>query len=224
MDRLVDPFVEIFHAHAAWVGPILGLLTFLESLVLIGAFFPATVLMLAAGALVGSGLLPPVPVLLWCVAGAAAGDAVSYSIGRKVGPRAWRHRYLAAHRRSFARARLFFRKHGTLSIYLGRFLGPLRALIPLVAGMTSMRRGRFQVANLGSAVAWTPSMLAPGYLAAKGVRVLELGDHAGTVAAVVAAGGVLIVLASAARKRIRASASYAAELGGAQPLKADRLT
>jgi membrane protein DedA with SNARE-associated domain len=48
-------------------------------------------------------------------------------------------------------------------------MGPVRAFVPLIAGITAMPASRFQVANIGSALVWVPVMLAPGYLAAKGV-------------------------------------------------------
>jgi membrane protein DedA with SNARE-associated domain len=166
----------VLERNRAWAGPILGLVTFGESMVLIGAFFPATVLMVIAGGLAGAGVVHPAPVLLWCIVGASAGDAVSYWIGRKVGPRAWRHPRLKPHRRGLARARLFFRKYGVASIYLCRFMGPVRAFVPLIAGVTAMNQRRFQLANVGSAAVWVPIMLAPGYLAAKGVEGMGGAD------------------------------------------------
>lgn len=163
--------------NAQWAGPILGLITFGESMVLIGAFFPATVLMVTAGGLAGAGVIDPLPLLLWCFAGATLGDALSYWLGRRLGPKAWRHPMLKRHRTALARARLFFRDYGVLAIYICRFMGPVRAFVPLIAGMTGMGQRKFQIANLGSAAIWVPVMLAPGYLAAKGVEWLNLaGD------------------------------------------------
>ena len=67
-----------------------------------------------------------------------------------------------------ARARLYFRRYGAASIFMGRFLGPLQAVVSLTAGATGMGKGRFHVANVLSALIWTPAMLAPGYVAAGG--------------------------------------------------------
>ena len=173
MEDLIADLGAFIERHSFWAGPVLGLITFGESMVLIGAFFPATVLMVAAGGLAGAGVIDPVSLLLWCVAGASAGDAVSYWLGRRVGPAAWRHPRLRPHRRALARARLFFRRYGVASIFLCRFMGPVRAFVPLIAGITAMGQRRFQLANVGSALVWVPVMLAPGYLAAKGVD--ELG-------------------------------------------------
>src|SRR5690606_8832601 len=159
--------------HQAWAGVVLGLVTFVESLVLVGAFVPATALMLLAGGLMAKGVLDPVGVILSCAVGATLGDAVSYWIGRRLGPKAMRHQAFRPHRRKIARTRFFTRKYGPASIYIGRFFGPLRAFVPIAAGMLRMPAGRFQVANVLSALIWVPAMLAPGYFAAKGLAEIE---------------------------------------------------
>jgi membrane protein DedA with SNARE-associated domain len=161
--------------HHAWAGLTLGLVTFLESLVLIGAFVPATALMLLAGGLVASGALDPVSVLMWCAGGAALGDAVSYGLGRRLGASALRRPLFVRHRRAIARTRLFSRRYGVASIFIGRFFGPLRAFVPVMAGMLQMKRATFQLANVASAVVWVAALLTPGYLAAQGLAVLERG-------------------------------------------------
>lgn len=177
MDALLNPLGDFISRHHAWAGAVLGVITFVESLVFIGAFVPATALMVIAGGLVAAGVLDPASVLLWCVAGAVMGDAVSYQLGRRWGPSALRRSEFKPHRRVIARTRLFFRRYGPISIFIGRFFGPLRAFIPLVAGMMLMKSRRFQIANVVSAILWVPIMLAPGYFAALGLARLEaLGE------------------------------------------------
>ena len=197
MEDLIAELNTFVQEHVAWAAPILGLITFGESLVFIGAFFPATALMVTAGGLIGAGILNPVPVLLWCIAGATLGDAVSYWIGRRVGPSAWRHPWLKKHRRPLARARLFFRHYGVASIFLCRFMGPVRAFVPLIAGMTAMNQTKFQLANFFSAVVWVPVMIAPGWLVAAGLTQFGgLDDHLHTIGIVgsIAVGVTLITL------------------------------
>lgn len=153
-------------ANGQWAGPVIGLLAFGESLVLIGMFVPATALMFAVGGLIGAGTLDPVPVILSAIVGAVLGDWLSYAIGRRIGPSAYRRWPLSGHRTGIARARLFFRRYGFASIFLGRFFGPVRATIPLVAGVIGMPPRAFQLANILSAIVWVPLLFAPGYLAA----------------------------------------------------------
>ncbi|MBX7249105.1 MAG: DedA family protein [Caulobacteraceae bacterium] len=179
-------------------------------MVLIGAFFPATVLMVTAGGLAGAGVIDPWSLVIWCVVGASLGDAISYWLGRRLGPKAWTHPRLKQHRAALARARLFFRRYGVFSIYICRFLGPVRAFVPLIAGMTGMRNRKFQIANIGSATIWVPIMLAPGYLGAKGVEIAgSSGGHGlGVVAVmVIGASGAAWFAWKAVRKQLDAQAA-----------------
>ena len=212
MEDLIADLNTFVQEHVMWAAPILGLITFGELLVFIGAFFPATALMVTAGGLIGAGILNPIPVLLWCIAGATLGDAVSYWIGRRVGPSAWRHPWLKKHRRPLARARLFFRHYGVASIFLCRFMGPVRAFVPLIAGMTSMNQVKFQMANFFSAVVWVPVMIAPGWLVAAGLTQFgSLDDHLHTIGivatvALVVTAATLIAWKLISKKLIREGA------------------
>lgn len=150
-------------SHKDWAGPILLIAAFGESLVVIGLFIPATALMIFTGGLVQQGVLDAPTVIIWSIIGAVLGDAASYWIGRGVGPSLVRRWPLNKDPTAIARARLFFRKFGFISIFIGRFLGPIRSTIPMVAGMARMRHLTFQIANVASAVAWVPIMLLPGY-------------------------------------------------------------
>jgi membrane protein DedA with SNARE-associated domain len=210
MDAILQSLAEFIARHSGWAGLVLGVITLLESLVLVGAFIPATALMVMAGGLIAAGVLDPVQVVLWCVAGAVIGDTVSFELGRRLGPRALRHPMFVSHRRKIARTRLFNRRYGPASIFIGRFFGPLRAFVPLVAGLLQMRRRTFQVANVLSAVVWVLAILAPGYFAARGLAELEaLGEaHVATIAGLTLGGLVLvaIVCREILRRRARAMA------------------
>nr|WP_295107829.1 DedA family protein [uncultured Caulobacter sp.] len=195
MDSLLSPVSAFVSEHQAWAGPILGILTLLESMFLIGAFVPATALMLLAGGLIASGALDPVEVFFWCVAGAAIGDAVSFQIGRRVGARALRHPSLRPRRRAVARTRLYARRYGVVSVFVGRFFGPLRAFVPVMVGMLRMRTWVFQLANVASAALWVGVLLAPGYLATRGLALLELQ---GWVLWLVLGGGAIVVVGGTA--------------------------
>lgn len=208
MDPMLQATSDFISRHHDWAAAVLGAIIFLESLVFIGAFIPATALMLVVGGLLAAGVLDPVPVLVFGVAGAVLGDAISYALGRRMGPKVLRHRSLRAHRRKVARTRLFTRRHGALAIFMGRFFGPLRAFVPVVAGVLQMRHRSFQLANVVSAIVWVPAVLAPGYFAAKGLAELEALWEADPVTlvivatALILAGGVAVwqVLAHRARR------------------------
>jgi membrane protein DedA with SNARE-associated domain len=159
--------------HKDWAGPIMGGIAFGESLVLVGLFFPATLIMVFAGAAIQQGQLDAATIIGWSIAGASLGDLVTYWIGRWIGPRIVHHWPLNRDRTAVARARLFFRKYGFLSIFIGRFLGPVRPTIPLVAGIMRMRHLTFQIANVTSAIVWVPFMLFWGIIFGKAVGDLS---------------------------------------------------
>lgn len=191
MSHLFQNLGEFIAQHSAMAGVILGAVIFVESLAIVGAFVPATALMVLVGGLMAAGVLNPVEVIVCCVIGAVLGDAVSYEIGRRLGARSLRKPMFRNHRRGIARARLFCRQYGSASIYIGRFFGPARAFVPLLTGMMAMSRRRFQFANVGSALVWVPVMLAPGWLAAKGLAELEQLIEADRLTLVLAIGAGL---------------------------------
>lgn len=199
MDSLLSTAGEFIARHHLWAGVILGVVTFFESLVVIGAFVPATGLLVAAGGLVAAGVLDPYSVVFGCVIGAVLGDAISYWIGRRLGTKVLRQPMLLPHRRKIAWTRLYCRRYGVASIFVGRFFGPLRAFVPVMVGVLRMRQRVFQVANVTSAFVWVLAMLAPGYLAAKGLARLEfLSEAHGATLMVIAfvclSAGALVIM------------------------------
>jgi len=177
MQALIDPVILFIQENQSWASLVIFLFAFGESLFVVGLFLPATVLLFATGTLIASGMLSAGPILFWGVAGAITGDAVSFWLGRWMGPKVLRHKRLNAYRRQVARARLFFYRYGFLAVLIARCLGPLRCFVPTVAGVMGMPELRFQVANVVSAILWLPALLAPGYLATLSVEALKDGHH-----------------------------------------------
>jgi len=204
MQAFIDQLVVFIQINQAWAGPILALITMGESMLLIGIAIPATGLMIATGGLAGSGIIDPEPIVLWGLAGAVVGDALSYWIGRWIGPSLLRHRWLRKQRTGVARAKAFFVRYGFLAILIGRFLGPIRSTVPTVAGMMKMHHFHFQIANVLSALLWVPLMLAPGYLTARGLGAVEHGEEISIlVGTVLSVGAGVWILFAMTRKRRR---------------------
>ena len=211
MDELIPRATAFIAQHGMWAGPIVGVLAFGESLAVVGLFIPATALMIAVGGLIGMGAVEPLWIIGWAIVGACLGDWISYALGRRIGPSIYRRWPLNRHRQMVARARLFFRRYGFLSIFAGRFLGPVRATIPLVAGVMDMQHRRFQIANVTSAILWVPVMFAPGYFAVKTLGSVEQVSEAhllgmGVLVAALTIGAAAIaarVLGRSDRKRRR---------------------
>lgn len=175
MDNAVRAIISFISLNAGWTFPILFLVSFGESFVFVSFAFPATTVLFAAGTLVPAGVLPLWPVLAGAVMGAVLGDAISYMLGRRYGPLLEKRWPFTRHPELLPQGFAFFEKHGSKSIYIGRFFGPLRAAIPLIAGITQMPRGRFWVANILSALIWAPALMIPGAIA--GYAAGLLGAH-----------------------------------------------
>lgn len=171
MEFLTPQIAESIAQNSVWAGAFLFAMTLMEALLVVGLLIPILGVMLVAGALMAQGLMHPVEVILWCSAGAAAGDALSYLMGRGLGGRRATKLLFGGQRRLLARAKLLNRKHGVLAIAAARYLGPARPFIPILAGISRDRPWRFQIANVLSAPLWVISLLAPSYLAARNLQM-----------------------------------------------------
>ncbi|MCU7906595.1 MAG: VTT domain-containing protein [Candidatus Thiodiazotropha sp. (ex Epidulcina cf. delphinae)] len=148
--------------HAFWAGLVVFLVAFSESVALFGLLVPGVVMMFGFGALIATGILNFWPVFWWAVAGAVAGDGLSFWLGRHFQERLQGFWPFSQHPSTLQRGIAFFEKYGGKSVAIGRFFGPVRAIIPLVAGMLGMSPWRFVIANLSSALVWAPAYLLPG--------------------------------------------------------------
>lgn len=164
MDTLLPSLPAWISAHPHWAYLIVFLVALAESVAIIGMLVPGVLILFGAGALIATGDLAFWPVAGAAVLGAVLGDAFSYWLGRRYGPLLQRRWPLNRYPKQLAQGIAFFARYGGKSVVLGRFFGPGRAIVPLVAGMLQMPPGRFALANLGSALAWGPAYLAPGIL------------------------------------------------------------
>jgi undecaprenyl-diphosphatase len=154
-------WIEQNPAHAGWVVFAMSLV---ESLAIVGVAVPGVVILFGVGTLIGAGLLDFWSMCLWAIAGAVIGDGLSYWLGHHFDYLTERWRWFRVHPDHLQKGVRFFEKYGDLSVALGRFFGPIRAIVPLVAGLMRMPPRRFFIANVLSAVVWAPAYLIPGTL------------------------------------------------------------
>ncbi|SDO32954.1 undecaprenyl-diphosphatase [Halomonas shengliensis] len=136
----------------------------LESLALVGVLVPGVLLITAAASMAGHQELALPATLAAAFLGAVAGDGASFLLGYTQHERVTRRWPLSQHPEFLARGARFFRRYGVLSVFLGRFVGPVRPIVPLIAGMLRMSPRTFTWANLASAALWAPAYVLPGYL------------------------------------------------------------
>jgi membrane protein DedA with SNARE-associated domain len=162
--------VEFVRVHQQWAAPVVFALAFGESLAFISLLLPAWAALVGIGVLIGSGGLNFWPIWVAGAVGAALGDWLSYWIGVKLGPPVAQIWPLSRHPELLPKGEAFVKRWGVLAIFIGRFFGPLRASVPLVAGIFRMPFWPFQTANFSSAFLWAAVLLTMGDVAAKVVR------------------------------------------------------
>jgi membrane protein DedA with SNARE-associated domain len=165
IESLRTTVVEFVRHNQAWAPFIVAFLAFGESLAFLSLLFPATVILVGIGAVIGGLQLGFWPVWAGAVAGAVIGDWLSYEFGHHFKDRVHDFWPLNRHRDLIDRGEAFSRKYGVWAIFLGRFFGPLRAFVPLVAGIFEMPRPAFQFANVSSALLWAYLLLTVGDVA-----------------------------------------------------------
>ncbi len=156
--------VALLIQHPRWAWAAVFLINLSESLLVVGLFVPGTVVMFGIGALVAMGAMGLWATLGFAVAGALVGDGLSYLIGRRYREHLRDWWLCKRHPEWIARSERFFLRHGAKSVIFGRFIGPVRPIIPAVAGMMGMSPARFYLANFLSAVTWAPAYILPGVL------------------------------------------------------------
>lgn len=162
MAELIQGLLAWVSQNPGWAHLAVFFVALIESLAIVGLVVPGVIMMVGAGALIATGALDFWPVCLWAVAGAVAGDGLSYWLGRRYQDRLKDGWPFSRYPESLHTGMRFFEKYGGKSVAFGRFVGPVRAVIPLVAGMMGMSTRRFLVANVLSALVWAPVYLLPG--------------------------------------------------------------
>ncbi|QJQ94093.1 MULTISPECIES: bifunctional DedA family/phosphatase PAP2 family protein [Halomonadaceae] len=173
---------------------IVALIALLECLAVVGLILPGVVLMTAAASLAGHQELSAAWVIAAAFFGALAGDGLSFALGhtqRERIPRLWP---FYRHPEWLARGARFFQRYGTLSVIFARFVGPVRPIMPLIAGMLHMSPLAFFWASLLSALLWAPAYVLPGYLLGRTWQQL-LNIPPGTQQWLIALGGTIALLA-----------------------------
>jgi len=205
MDDLAQSLFAFVKAHENWAGAVLFAIAFTESSAVVSLVFPGVTLLIAAGTLIEAGALPSAPVIVGAILGAAAGAAVSYVIGRAFGDDVSRLWPFSRNVELLPAGIRFFRRHGGKSVFIGRFYGPIRGIIPLVAGLMLMPQTRFWIANLAASLVWAPMLLLVGDVVADlGDRVIGSARTVMVIFAVLtlfALAGVLVAVLRARRNR-----------------------
>lgn len=174
-----------------WGYLIIFLGAMLESAAFLGLVIPGESLVLVAGFLAAQGSLDLDVLIVAVAVGAAIGDSIGYEMGRQMGRPALL-RYGGRFGLNEARVQSaddFFARHGSKAVFLGRFVGFARALVPFLAGSSHMAYRTFLPYNVLGAVLWASAVALLGYFLGASWQTAE--RWIGRASAIV--GGLVVV-------------------------------
>lgn len=178
-----------------------------ESAAFLGLAVPGEAFVLAAGALAARGVLSLPWAVAAVVAGAIVGDSVGYALGRHFGEcreHHWLSKVWSCQR--MGRVRLLLDRRGREAIFLGRFIGLLRPLVPFAAGAVQMPYRRFLSYSVAGGLAWGTTTVLAGYFLGNSLE--KFPPSAGVW--VVALGAIAVLLS---RRRRRSAPRGSADVG-----------
>lgn len=150
----------------AWTYVLVGAMAFLETAFFVGLIAPGELSVVLGGFVAGQGEIDVFTLGAIVFVCAAAGDTVSFFLGRKLG-----RGFLLRHGGSFGinekrldQVERFFEGHGNKTILIGRFLGLVRALAPFIAGASKVPARRFLPIDYVAAAAWSVTFVTLGYV------------------------------------------------------------
>ena len=197
-------------ALGAWTYPFVAVMAFLETTIPpVTVVFPGEVAVLLAGAIAGEGriaILPLIPLVWLC---SAAGDSVTFALGRRLG-RPFLERRGPAFGLSTARLEkldAWMDRYGAPAVCVGRLLPLARPFGPFIAGASRFRYARFLPWNLLGTLLFSLLFCLLGYVFYESYD--ELASTIGQVAFVLLLAVVAAVLGVRALRRRRATVAEA---------------
>jgi undecaprenyl-diphosphatase len=176
MWSLIDAAVDLVAQYPGWAMFAAFAAAIIEAVAVLGILIPGTPILMAVAAAAAVRGQPMTPFLVLAIVGAVIGDFISFWIGHRYRGRL-RAMWPFSRRPSLmTQADRFFERYGTFSVALCRFVPVLRSTVPLVAGMAGMKRQRFVLANVCSALVWAPAHVYPAQFAGLSLEYLREGD------------------------------------------------
>jgi len=171
---MLETILSFLQSHTEYLLFAIFAIALFESLAVVGIIVPGVGLIAAISVMAGNTQTPVLLLLISAISGAFLGDLISFFIGRYCQPYLPNTWPFSKHPNWIIDGERFFHYHGGKSIFLGRFIGPIRPFIPMVAGMMKMNFHHFLLLNVLSAIAWGLVYLLPGYYLGEQLEVAWL--------------------------------------------------
>ncbi len=200
---IVNLHNPLLNLHGWEAYALVGALVFAEAGILIGFVFPGETAVILGGVAASRGHIEIAALIVVVVVCAVAGDSVGYLVGQRWGRRLLEVRLLRRRQRTFGRVLDQLNRRGAIAVFVARFTAFLRAVVPGLAGMSSLPYRVFLPANAAGGVVWGTAYCLLGYLVGSAYTKLE---HDSAIASDVLLGLVVaafVVLAVRRRRRER---------------------
>ncbi|MBW8059412.1 MAG: phosphatase PAP2 family protein [Solirubrobacterales bacterium] len=168
LQRLLE---DISNALGAWTYLLVGVFAFAETGAFVGLVVPGETVMLIGGAVAGQGAVDVYLLIAVAWFAAWAGDTTSFFVGRRLG-RGFVIRHgprVGVGRERFEQVEDYFSRHGGKTIFIGRFVGVVRALAPFIAGSSGMRYRAFVPYSILGTGIWSSAHILIGYLFSRSI-------------------------------------------------------
>lgn len=171
-DLLQNALEDASEALGSWTYLLVGIFAFVETGAFIGLVVPGETMLLVGGAVAGQGAVDVYILIAIAWFAAWLGDTTSFFIGRRLG-RGFILRHgprvgITAER--FEQVEDYFSRHGGKTIFLGRFIGFVRALAPFVAGSSGMRYRVFVPYSILGTGVLNSSVILLGYAFSRSIE------------------------------------------------------
>lgn len=150
---------------------IVGIVSFLESLALVGLLLPGIVFMSTLGTLIGNGQLSFYPAWTSGTIGCLLGDWISYYIGLYFKHSLHNFNILKKNQYLLDKIKSILYKHSMMTILIGKFIGPTRPLIPMISGMLKLPLKRFVFPSIIGCILWPPIYFFPGIITGIAIKM-----------------------------------------------------
>ena len=168
--EFLNSFLPTFQHLGIWGYWVVALVSLLESLAFVGVVVPGAIVIVLAGFFSAQGYLDLGDLIWFAAIGAILGDSLSYYLGTR-GTKLFRAENKFLKISHLEKGEQFFRKHGNKSVFLGRFIGPIRPIVPFVAGLS---KWSFLLWNVTSAFLWATTHLLLGYFFGGAIKTIEI--------------------------------------------------
>jgi len=163
----IDGVILWLQQNPEWVAWGLFFAAFVESFAVIGIFIPGVVLLAIISGMAASADMHIASVLIIVYSASCIADISSYLIGVRLNKRIDSIWPFKTNPGWLIKGKEFFKTYGILGVFIGRFIGPVRPVMPITAGSMGMKFKHFLAVDLFSGLIWAPMYSLPGYFAGK---------------------------------------------------------